>query len=75
MSLKEFKVMIENQQKEIDERNEMISILQQNFENLKLQHIREKNEGMEKGKNLQSIKELNLQLNTKIKAQTQKLKI
>ena len=66
--------MIENQQKEIDERNEMISILQQNFENLKLQHIREKNENMEKGKNLQSVKELNVQLNTKMKAQSQKLK-
>lgn len=54
---KEFNTKLILQKKEIDKRNEAITTLQNNFNEIKINYLKEKNENIERTKLIQTLKQ------------------
>lgn len=62
------------QKNEIEKRNEMITNLQKSFEEFRINYLKEKNDNMEKAKQIQNLKQMvtELTINNEVQAKTAK---
>lgn len=72
MFYKEINQRLILQKKEIDKRNEAITTLQKNFDEIRINFLREKNENLEKTREIQNLKQAIISLNSELQNGTPK---